>query len=306
MNRKSTSPYAKTNQKDTSYDVSSTVTAFRDSVTGTSAPSMKRNVTSYNDNQVTSTPPKLQKTQSVKDPMEVLLSSPAVVGTLSSSPAGKEKQGQTIVTIVRKLNNDAMLIAVEGQSAYTWQNYFNRSFNEHQHRMADPFGEGIQAIPIRGQLLKALALGDSVLDAMFKDKERPTTKKDLIDYLKQNAEYIVSSIGKEDGNTKVWVFTLLQFIELVGVQRANEFEEKICNVIMDFFDKVYRPAKKDVDCNSIVHFPEDITRTDAMRIHNDGTPYVVTTKNFFLDTDDKVDAMTAIAIGAFGRGTSYA
>lgn len=304
MNRKTNSPYAKNNQKETNYDVSA---AFVDRVNTSNAQSNKRTsqdttetyqetkrLTSSSVMNPIATPPKSLKP--VKDPMVMLCSSPSVL-----SPS-KEKNGQHVVTIVRKLNNDAMLVAVEGQGAYIWQNYFNRSFGPNQRRMMDPCGDGLEEIPIRGKLVKAMALDSSIVNAYYKDKVMPTSSKDVFKDIKQNASYIVSSTGKEEGNTKVWIFTLLQYMELVGADLVYQFEDNVCNVILDFFNKARRPAKKDIGPNSLVNFPDDISYEDAIRIYTDGSRFSVDVKEFILDTDDKVDFFTALAVNAFGQG----
>ena len=156
--------------------------------------------------------------------------------------------------------------------------------------MLNPKGDSLQAIPINGQLIKALALDTPMLDAIYKGRNKPVTKVDLIKDLKENANYIVSTTGKEDGNTKVWIFTLLEFVKCMGYENAYLFEKDVCNVIIDFFEIARRPAKKDIGLNMLINFPEDISKDDAIRIYNDGTPFVYNVNEFVLDTDEKIDA----------------
>ena len=68
-------------------------------------------------------------------------------------------------------------------------------------------------------------------------------------------------------------------------------------MILSFLDKARRPAKKDLGPNSLINFPDDIEIQEAQRIYHDGQPFDVVQNEYFLDTNDKVLAFTAICNG---------
>ena len=250
----------------------------------------KRNFKRTND---TNESPANLNLKKLKDPIDSFRSSPS--GSSNASPS-KQKLRSTYVTFVRKTNGEAIAITVEGDGIYTWQQFFISTLNPHQLDMVQPYNATtLQPIPIRGKLMKAVELPENCLKNIYKERDMPTTTKAVIEDLQKNASYIVSVSGKEPGNTKMWVFTVQQYIYFYGIDNHENFETEVCDVIVNFLNEAHIPAHKDVMQNKLINFPKDIKVSDALRIYDEGISFQVVTKDFVVDTNEKVDAFTGIA-----------
>lgn len=148
----------------------------------------------------------------------------------------------------------------------------------------------ISAIPIPGKLLKANQLEKEVhSDLLHIFQKTSMSNADVVSELKINAPYIVSKTGKEEGNTKLWMFSVLQ-LKKHGFE--VNYEKMVHNVIMNFLNCARRPHK-DHAIDGIAQVAQNAS--EAKEFFDMGESFNVEVKEFVLDTNVKFDIYSSFA-----------
>lgn len=150
----------------------------------------------------------------------------------------------------------------------------------------------VKSLPIKGKLFKANS--DETRQIISKDGSVPS-----LDLFNKICPYVVSQVGESPGSCKVWVFTALQLIELQKINKSVEvegtFEEVVYERIRIFFEKTKKPLLvKDVNTLKSVRF-QPTTFDEAMQTFGNRSNWVIKTRTFDLDTEEKAEAFACLA-----------
>lgn len=232
---------------------------------------------------VTLTPPK-------KLPKQSILSRFANSAQVSPSTA---KNSQAVnVNVVKE---DGVIVGVAIDGAFE-AGPFLAAPNARQEFMdlEAPFEEigTVKSLPVKGKLFKATS--PETRDLICKDG-KPVSA----DTFYKLCPYVVSQVGESPGSCKVWLFTALQLIELQKTNKSEEvagsFEDVVYSRIHLFFEKTKRPVMvKDVNTLKPTRF-QPSTLDEAMESFHSRQSWVVKTRVFELDTEEKVDSFAMLA-----------
>lgn len=164
--------------------------------------------------------------------------------------------------------------------------------NEQLARLAPPFDKNVllRRLDVPGGTLKA---SEAINILKEQPKDSPiglSVNQDLTD-LENNATYMVSQTGKKRGSSKVWLFTVLQLIELQPESTNVDFEQDVFNVITNFLAKTRRTCDKD-NFNKIC-IPESVE--EARQLYEESPMWNIKHLTFDLDTDYKLEVFDKLA-----------